>query len=96
MVDISGLDKAAVLKTLHDNTRPLGLGRLHARNVTIEDARADIADFGKRRLSFEYYNGRPLKVDISGDSFNELFYDRDAGPGAAQRAIDSLRKNPKR
>jgi hypothetical protein len=32
-----------------------------------------------------------LKVDLSGNKFDERLYDRDCGLGAAERAISSLR-----
>lgn len=88
MIDIKGLDKAAVLMALHNGTRPLGMGMLHnIGNMTIEQARKGIERCG---MSWDYCHGRPLKVDISGNSFDEWAYDRDAGQGAAQRAIDGL------
>lgn len=88
MIDIKGLDKAAVLMALHNGTQPLGMGFLHnVGRMTIEQAREDIARQG---MKWDYCHGRPLKVNISGDSFDERLYDRDAGPGAAQRAIDGL------
>lgn len=34
---------------------------------------------------------RVLKVDLSGEEFDERLYDRDCGEGAAQRAVDSIR-----
>ena len=40
---------------------------------------------------FDYLHGRVLKVDLSGDEFDERLYDRDCGEGAAQRAVDSVR-----
>jgi len=90
MISIKDLDKAAVLAALHNNTQPLGRGILHAQGpMTVEQARS-ILD-GRSDLYFDYVAGRPIKVDLSGDSFDPRLYDRDAGPGAAQQAIDSLR-----
>jgi hypothetical protein len=90
MIDIGGLDKAEVLAALHNNTRAVGLGRLHDRgDVTADDVRPQFED--RSRLYFDYVFGRPIKVDLSGDSFDPVLYDRDAGPGSARRAIDELR-----
>jgi hypothetical protein len=95
-IDISGLDKADVLAALHNGTKCLGMGVLHdIGTCSVEQARKDIKELkdGGRELHFDYYHGRPLKVDISGDSFNPRCYDRDSpwGEGAAKAAIDGLR-----
>lgn len=85
-VNIKGLDKAEVLKALHDGTRPLGMGFLQAReNVPIEDFRALGTGYA------DYVFGRSIKCNIDGDEFDPRLYDRDAGPGAAARAIARLR-----
>lgn len=38
-------------------------------------------------LYFDYVNGRPLKVDLSGDEFDPYLYDRDNGEGVADKAM---------
>lgn len=43
---------------------------------------------------FDYIEGLPIKVDLSGDSFNPRLYDRDNGEGAAERAIAKLHREP--
>lgn len=99
MIDITGLPKAEVLAALHNATKAIGMGMMHdiGRDMTIEEAQACIdtgagettARVGQYR--FDYVNGRPLKVDITGDAFDPTWFDRDAGQGAAQRAIDAIR-----
>lgn len=87
---IKGLDKAEVLKALYDNSHVQGLGFLQAvpdGTVTIEHCR----ELLKRQTYFDYLYGRVLKVDLRHDEFHEHLYDRDNGPGAAQRAIDSIK-----
>lgn len=95
LVDIKGLDKGKVLKVLHDGTRPLGMGFFQAvLDLSLEEARQDYAEVVARqggKARFDYYYGRPLKVELSGDTFDPCLYDRDAGPGAAARAIANLR-----
>jgi hypothetical protein len=94
MVNIAGLNKAAVLAALHNGTKALGMGRLRdlGMDMTIVEAEAIIGgDF----FDFDYVNGRPLKVDISGDEFNERLYDRDAGAGRAAEVIAALREGQK-
>jgi hypothetical protein len=47
--------------------------------------------YGPGTFNFDYLKGRVMKVDLSGDEFDEGLYDRDVGDGAAARAIQSLR-----
>lgn len=90
MIDIKGLDKAIVLKVLYDYNHIQGFGFLAAVPegvVTVEHCRKLL----KNITYFDYLYGRVIKVDLSGDSFDEFCYDRDCGNGAAQRAIDSIK-----
>ncbi len=91
-INITGLDKADVLCALYNNARPLGLGFLQATEgpLSKEDALAIIERQG---LYFDYVRGRPLKVDLSGDSFRGWGYDRDQGEGRAAETIDALRRS---
>lgn len=91
MIDITGLDKAAVLKALYDNSKPQGLGFLHyvSGDMSIEEARSITEQpFGCNQ---DYLKGRVLKIDISDHEFDPRLYDRDNGDGAAARAIKELR-----
>lgn len=93
-VDISGLSKAAVLASLFNATAPNGMGFLQAMygpTVMTEQDAAQHVDTDSGALDFDYLFGRPLKVDISGDSFNPWGLDRDAGEGTAEKAIKRLR-----
>ena len=90
MVDIKGLDKERVLKALYDHSHVQGSGFLQAVPdgvVTVEYCAGLLA----KHSYFDYLHGRVLKVDLSGDEFDERLYDRDCGEGAAQRAVDSVR-----
>jgi hypothetical protein len=95
VIDISGLDPAAVIAALHNHTRPLGLGFLQAipRDLTVAEARAMI-DEGKRAdgtISCGYILGRPVKVIIRGNELHhEDLYDQDA-PTTAAKVIADLR-----
>ncbi len=92
MIDIKGLDKAEVLKALYDNSHIQGLGFLQAvpdGTVTVEHCR----ELLKHQTYFDYLYGRILKVDLSGDEFEERLYDRDNFPGSAARAISHLRSS---
>ena len=90
MVDIKGLDKARVLKALYEHSHVQGSGFLQAVPdgvVTVEHCKMLLGS----QTYFDYLHGRVLKVDLSGDEFDERLYDRDCGEGAAQRAVDSVR-----
>lgn len=90
MVNIKGLDKARVLKALYDHSHVQGSGFLQAAPdgvVTVKHCEMLLGS----QTYFDYLHGRVLKVDLSGDEFDERLYDRDCGEGAAQRAVDSIR-----
>lgn len=92
MIDIRDLDKAEVLKTLYDASHHQGMGFLSAvpdSVVTVEHCR-DLLMSGN--TYFDYLYGKVMKVDLRDDFFDERLYDRDNGPGAAQRAVNKLRK----
>ena len=105
-INIAGIDKAELLAALYNNSRPMGMGFLRAKDgvMTADDARKELGtggdhgrDFGANScgnspMYFDYLHGRPLKVDLSGDSLRPWGYDRDnGGPGSAARIVESLR-----
>ena len=85
MINISRADKAEVLAALYNNSRPQGMGFLHftPEPMTAEQAR----ELLQETTSFDYLQGRVMKVDLSGDEFEPRPYDRDNGPGAAAAAL---------
>ena len=89
-IDISNLDKAAVLAALYNRSRPQGMGFLHfdPTPMTLEQARAILANGD---TSFDYLKGRVMKVDLSVNSLDPWLYDRDNGAGSAERALSVLR-----
>ena len=96
MISIKGMNKAEVLKALYDHSHVQGMGYLQAVPdgvVTVSHCQMLLDTTGYPY--FDYLYGRVLKVDLSGDEFDERLYDRDCGAGAAAYAIKSLNK-PKR
>lgn len=89
-IDISKLNKAAVLAALYDGARPQGMGFMHytPEPLTPEEAEAALKASGPR-MSFDYLRGRVMKVDLAGDVLRVGLYDRDNGPGAAEAALRS-------
>lgn len=92
-IDITGLDKAAVLAALYNSAKPQGMGFLqyNPQPMTVEEARKA---FGNESAGwyFDYLRGRVMKVDLGKDIINVRNYDRDNGKGAAAAALASLRK----
>ena len=105
MVDIKGLDKAAVMAALFNASAPQGYGFLQAdlgpQVLSAQDAQnmVDSAPaptiIGRddvRAFVLDYDLGRPLKVRLAGDEFDPSRYDEvNGGPGSAQKVIDRLR-----
>ena len=87
-INISGINKAAILAALYNNSRPQGLGFLHFKpdEMTIENAEKLL----EQQTYFDYLLGRVMKVDLSGDILRTWLYDRDNGQGAAEAAIKHL------
>ena len=90
MVNIKGLDKARVLKALYEHSHVQGLGAFQAVHMGVPTLEY-FAGLLEQGTYFDYLGGRVLKVELSGDEFDERLYDRDCGEGAAQRAVDSIR-----
>ncbi len=95
-IDIKGLDKVEVLRALYMGTRPLGLGILHDRptGLTREEAKTaiDACTRPDGSVRLDYVAGRPIKVTFRGDAIDSpALFDRDAGAGACQAAVDALR-----
>jgi len=91
MVNISDLDKAAVLAALYNAARPQGMGfyQYDPTPMTIEQARELLA----QSKYFDYLYGRVMKVDLSSDDeFDSRWFDRDNGESVAARVIDYLRE----
>ena len=91
LIDISTLDRAAVLAALYNASKPQGMGFLHATpgDMTSDEAQELLKD----QHYFDYLKGRVMKVDLgrnSDDGFNPRLYDRDNGAGAASRALSAL------
>lgn len=96
VIDITGIDLAQLLVALYHGTRAVGLGVLHDRpDFDLADANEALAyarSHDGKRIYFDYLAGRPLKLGILGNELSGArLYDRDAGEGACQRAVDSCR-----
>lgn len=100
-IDIRGLDKRELLLALWDNAKGKYLSEekfigsvilptiaeSHPTEKEINGALVSIAN-GNR---IDYFCGRCLKVDLSGEVLKTFLYDRDHGTGTGQRVISELR-----
>lgn len=102
-LDITGLDESTVLAALCNNTKALGLGMMSPKAfdvITAEDCAvefsAEILKTKSKRISFDYFFGRPIKCAFCFEEGKVLLdfwwlYDRDSDKTAAD-VIDELRK----
>lgn len=93
MVNISGLSKAQVLAALVNSSKLQGNSWLDPKankTMSVSDAQ-EIIDSRQDYLYFDYVWGRVIKCDLTGEEFSESLYDRDIGPGSAQKVIAALR-----
>ena len=88
-MDISGLNKAAVLAALYNRAKPQGMGFLH---YTPEPMTLDKAtQLLENHTYFDYLAGRVMKIAIDGDDIDTWGYNRDNGSNAAENVIALLR-----
>jgi hypothetical protein len=88
LVDITGLDKVAVLRALWEPSRVASfLAGLPCPPFHNAAARALVQDY------IDYFQGRVIKMDLRGDAIDPRLYDRDNGAGAAERAVATLRRH---
>lgn len=97
MVSIGELSKASVLAALYNASAPVGVGFVEAITgpAVMDTASAqNYIDQRKGSLKFDYVYGRPIKVDLTGDSFDPRLYDcRNGGVGVARHIVEKLRKS---
>lgn len=86
MTDISGLDKIAVLRALWENQQPaLFFG--NGSGPSFDESQAKRAIIGG---NIDYFCGRAIKADLSGDKADFNLYDHDA-PFSGAHVIAKLR-----
>lgn len=88
-VDISGIDKVSLLHALWKNSKPaIFFSMNNATPPPFDNEKAMTAV----QKYINYYDGRCIKCDLSGDTVDPRLYDRDFGSGAVQRIVDQLRQ----
>jgi hypothetical protein len=99
-ISYEGIDEAELIHALYRGTRPVGLG-MHTNRpgLTLQEVKADLEEmraskFFQDKYDFDYYYGRPFKLtfDLKTKVLHRIdLYNRDAGPGTAERIIENLR-----
>lgn len=84
-INISKMSKAIVLMALYNASKMQGNSFLGGDGSTMSEAEA--TERLKSQTSFDYLNGKVMKIDLSGDLLETWLYDRDNGDGAALKAI---------
>lgn len=87
-VSILNVNKAMVLMALYNASKMQGMSFLGGDGAQMTLARAE--EEIKESLSFDYLNGKVMKVDLSKNTVDLWLYDRDNGAGAGLKAINSV------
>jgi len=79
-------------EVLYNGTQPIGMGLIRAMDAPVVMTEGKAREILDKRgsFSFDYLGGRPLKVRAREGVINATSvrcYDRDAGEGAFERAI---------
>lgn len=87
-INIKGIDKTTLLRKLWEGMRPAAFfSQFPMPPPPFDEGAAQEAVKGY----IDYFEGRCIKCDLSGDEVDPRMYDRDAGQGAFARIADSLR-----
>ena len=92
-ISIKGLNKADVFAGLFNAAKLQGMATLEFKPIIMTRELAE--KILEKWTRFEYFEGRDMKIDLSGDEFDGRLYNRENGPGIAEQVIDALRKSKK-
>lgn len=90
LLNIKGKDKAEILKSLYNASRPFGAGFIQYDPTPME--REEAEELLKHSTYFDYLRGRLMKVELGNDTLDTQWYDRDLGEGAGEYALRHLLK----
>lgn len=89
VIDIRGIDKIKLLHLLWDAQNVAGF----YRNMPMIAPRFDQFEAETAVTKYiDYFCGRCIKTDLSGDTVDPDMYDRDAGPGMFAAIVADIRK----
>lgn len=90
LICISGLDKVELLFRLWKRQVFTGKNGCDAASYT-ESAFDRALAARACKQSMNYFHGKAIKVDISGDHVDPWLYDRDAGAGAFALVVEKMK-----
>ena len=88
-ISIKGLDKVELLKNLWENQVTAAFFTFSGKippKFEDELAKKAVNDY------IDYFCGRAIKTNLSGDMVDPYLYDRDAGKGNFLQIVNSMRK----
>ena len=87
-VDISGVDKVELLRSLWKNSNPaiyFTMNGINPPHFDEQKAKNAVTKY------IDYFDGRCIKTDISGNTASPHMYDRDYGQGKFAEIVESLK-----
>lgn len=89
MVDISGIDKVQLLRALWEKSSPA----LFFKTGLLPEPQFDETEARElQSLDVDYFCGRCIKSNLSGNVVSPRLYDRDIHPGAFAEVVTKLRE----
>jgi hypothetical protein len=88
-INIAGIDKVELLRALWEGSSParfFAMSGFPAPSFDNESAKEAVEKY------IDYYDGRCIKSDISGDKVDPWLYNRDAGEGKFEKIVEKLKK----
>ena len=86
-INIQGIDKVKLLEALWQKQIVAGF----YANMRLPSPKFDEIEAKKAVLNYiDYFCGRCIKCDISGETADPCLYDRDAGDGVFKKIVDSF------
>lgn len=90
-IDISGLDKRKILRALWENSKPASFYDFLPHLIPKFDE--NVVESSIEYGYIDYFCGRLIKTDFSGDTLRPDNYDHTYGDGKMKEIIENLRKS---
>jgi hypothetical protein len=91
-VYIGDLDKLELLCALWQRSKPAAFFAMAGMMSPALDKRGALEEAQKFKWSFDYFQGRLIKADLSGDAVYPAGYDRDNGEGVLAEVAQQVRE----
>ena len=89
-IDITEVDKVKLLEEMWKGVKPAAFFAMSGTFPPNFD-RSKASEAVKNGY-IDYFMGRCIKTDLSGDTINPRLYDRDAGQGTLSKIVKTLKK----